>query len=71
MFPLTLLSLNAPEGVEDRLPSRVPVVSLNRFNYAEKSVMGVKARRSELSSKTRGNGVLSVVELTRIELATS
>jgi hypothetical protein len=33
--------------------------------------MGVKTRKSEEISNTRGNGVISVVELTRIELATS
>jgi hypothetical protein len=48
-----------------------PVVSQNRLNYAEKKVMGVKTIKLSIGSNTRGTGVLSVVELTRIELATS
>ena len=46
-------------------------MSQNRLNYAEKKVMGVKIKGSSLVAFTRGNKVFSVVELTRIELATS
>ena len=58
-------------GRRGRPLHHVTVVSQNRFNYAEKSVKGVKTRKSAKYSNTRRSGVLSVVELTRIELATS
>ena len=47
------------------------MVSQNRLNYAEKSVMGVKTKKPVRWSNSRGNRAFSVVELTRIELATS
>ena len=37
----------------------------------KKKVIGVKTTKLAIGSNTGGNGVLSVVELTRIELATS
>jgi len=54
-----------------RLHRHVTVASQNRFNYAENKVMGMKTRKSGFNSNTRGNRVFSVVELTRIDLATS
>jgi hypothetical protein len=58
-------------GGDRQTSSHVTVVSQNRFIYAENSATGVKTRKSGLGSNTRGNRVISVVELTRIELATS
>ena len=37
----------------------------------EKKVLGVKKKKLVISSIFRGHGVIAVVELTRIELATS
>jgi hypothetical protein len=54
-----------------QISPRVTVVSQNRFNYAEIMVMGVKTKKPVICSNARGIGVISVVELTRIELATS
>jgi hypothetical protein len=47
--------------------------SKSRENVARQGgkVMGVKISKPEVGSNTRGIRVLSVVELTRIELATS
>ena len=54
-----------------RLHRHVTVVSQNKLNYAEKMVVGVKTKKLTDGLNTRGIRVLSVVELTRIELATS
>jgi hypothetical protein len=58
-------------GWRGRPLHHVTVVSQNRVNYAEKKVVGVKTKKPKASSNTRGIRVFSVVELTRIELATS
>ena len=54
MFPLTLLSLNAPEGVQDRLPSRVPVVSQTRINDVGKK--GIRSEKEEAGNQLNFQG---------------
>jgi hypothetical protein len=43
----------------------------NLLNYAEKKVIGAKTPMLAIGLNARGNKAFSMVELTRIELATS